>query len=151
VLSTGVCNYAPAIPAGASVVFTYVFNVTAQPGTVIKNCATLKNASDSNPANDKACIDVKVESGTSGSLIVTKKVKESVAMPFPLVQISRTVSCLPSGPNVTLNLADGGAQTVNNIPVGSTCTVTEERAAAIHIRRVPVWNGVHRHMLPDKL
>ncbi|MDX6446522.1 MAG: hypothetical protein QOH71_3596 [Blastocatellia bacterium] len=126
VLSTGVCNYAPAIPAGGSVVFTYVFNVTAQPGTVIKNCETLKNASDSNPANNKACIEEKVERGESGSLAVTKTVKNLWAMPFPVgTNFPITVSCLPSGPSVTLNLAAGGTQTVNNIPVGSTCTVTE--------------------------
>jgi uncharacterized repeat protein (TIGR01451 family)/fimbrial isopeptide formation D2 family protein len=126
VLLTGVCNYAPAIPPGGSVVFTYVFNVTAQPGTVIKNCATLKNASDSNQANDKACVPVKVEGGQSGSLTVTKTVNNLWAMPFPATtNFPITVSCSPSGPNVTLNLAAGGTQTVNNIPVGSTCTVTE--------------------------
>jgi uncharacterized repeat protein (TIGR01451 family) len=60
VLSTGVCNYAPAIPAGGSVVFTYVFNVTAQPGASFENCAKLKNSEDTNPTNNGMCVPLTV-------------------------------------------------------------------------------------------
>lgn len=70
-----VCTYPSVINAGASVSVTYTYNVTAQPGTVIKNCATLKNPDDSNPANDKACVDLKVDQGKSPDLTIKKQVQ----------------------------------------------------------------------------
>jgi hypothetical protein len=73
VLATGVCTYPPPIPAGASVLFTYVFQVNAQPGAVIENCATLKNSEDTNPMNDKKCISLDV-TGAKSDLTIKKGV-----------------------------------------------------------------------------
>jgi hypothetical protein len=73
VLSTGVCTYPPPIPAGAPVLFTYVFQVNAQPGAVIENCATLKNSEDTNPMNDKKCISLDV-TGAKSDLTIKKGV-----------------------------------------------------------------------------
>jgi uncharacterized repeat protein (TIGR01451 family) len=73
VLSTGVCNYAPAIPAGGSVVFTYIFKVTAQPGATLENCAKLKNSEDTNSANDSKCIPLTVTGTKSPDLAMEKK------------------------------------------------------------------------------
>jgi len=75
VLSTGVCNYAPAIPAGGSVVFIYVFNVTAQPGKSFENCAKLKNSEDTNPANNGACVPLTVSDSKLPDLTIQKKVQ----------------------------------------------------------------------------
>ena len=63
----------------------------------------------------------------TGSLIVTKTItSQSQLVPPSTAVFPTTVSCLPSGPNVNFNLsASAPSQTVNNIPVGSTCTVTE--------------------------
>ena len=62
----------------------------------------------------------------SGSLTVTKTVENLSPSPIPAdTTFPVTVSCLPSGPNVTLNLAAGRTQTLDKIPVGSKCTVTE--------------------------
>jgi hypothetical protein len=65
VLGTGTCNYPPVIPVGVTIVFTYVFNVNAQPGAVFENCASLKNSEDKNPANNGICVPVKVNSKTA--------------------------------------------------------------------------------------
>ncbi|MDX6500367.1 MAG: hypothetical protein QOG23_3627 [Blastocatellia bacterium] len=73
VLSTGVCNYAPAIPAGGSVVFTYVFKVTAQPGATLENCAKLKNSEDTNPTNDGTCVPLTTVSASQVPNIAIKK------------------------------------------------------------------------------
>lgn len=80
------------------------------------------------PAEIKSIADAKSagKCSATGSLTVNKIVTNLWATPFPAgTNFPVTVSCLPSGPNVTLNLAAGGTQTLNNIPVGSTCTVTE--------------------------
>jgi hypothetical protein len=55
-LATGLCTYPPFIPAGGTVVFNYVFKVNAKPGTIFKNCASLKNSEDTNAANDQDCV-----------------------------------------------------------------------------------------------
>jgi uncharacterized repeat protein (TIGR01451 family) len=74
VVATGVCSYLPGIPAGGSVVFTYVFNVTAQPGTSFENCAKLKNSEDQNPANNGTCVPLTV-SGSKSDLTIKKGVQ----------------------------------------------------------------------------
>lgn len=58
-LTTGLCTYPPYIPAGGTVVFKYVFKVNAQPGTTFKNCASVKNAEDTNGANNQDCVELK--------------------------------------------------------------------------------------------
>ncbi|HKO99586.1 MAG TPA: SdrD B-like domain-containing protein [Pyrinomonadaceae bacterium] len=93
VLSTGVCNYAPGIPAGGSVVFTYVFNVTAQPGTNFENCASLKNSEDQNPQNDGACVPLKVSGDKLPDLTIKKTVQcGGPAIPQGTCSVSFTIS-----------------------------------------------------------
>ena len=60
VLSTGVCTYPPGIPAGGTVVFTYVFQVNAQPGALMENCARLLPTEDTDPTNNSVCIPLQV-------------------------------------------------------------------------------------------
>lgn len=68
-----------------------------------------------------------INDGCSGSLTVTKQFVYQTTLPPPpgsVFQIS--VACQPSGPNTSFNLSGTlPTQTVSNIPVGSTCTVTE--------------------------
>jgi uncharacterized repeat protein (TIGR01451 family) len=73
VLGTGVCTYPPAISAGASVVFSYVFQVNAQPGANIENCARLIPTEDTDPTNNNVCIPLTVigiKSNSSTSMAV---------------------------------------------------------------------------------
>jgi len=56
-----VCTYPPAIMGGQTVSVTYNYNVTAAPGTFIKNCAGVNNNEDSDTTNNQACVDVKVD------------------------------------------------------------------------------------------
>lgn len=105
VLSTGVCNYAPAIPAGGSVVFTYVFNVTAQPGTKFENCAKLKNSEDQNSTNNGTCVPLTVSD-----------------IKLPDLTIQKKVQCggpaIPQGTcNVTLTIGNNGPGAFNGILV----------------------------------
>jgi uncharacterized repeat protein (TIGR01451 family) len=74
VLASGVCTYSPAIAVGASVMFVYVYNVTAQPGTVVANCASLETPGDLNPANNKACIKLDVIKSKLPDLTIQKSV-----------------------------------------------------------------------------
>ena len=55
-----ICTYPGTIPAGGSTSITLVFSVTAKPGTRIENCATLLNANDTNPANNRDCAVITV-------------------------------------------------------------------------------------------
>jgi uncharacterized repeat protein (TIGR01451 family) len=74
VVGSGVCTYPPAIPVGASVVFVYIYNVSAQPGTVVANCASLETSGDLNPANNKACIKLDVIGSKLPDLTIQKSV-----------------------------------------------------------------------------
>jgi uncharacterized repeat protein (TIGR01451 family) len=60
VVASGVCTYPPAILVNGTVVFTYIFKVTAQPGAIFENCARLQNSEDKNPANDGTCVPLTV-------------------------------------------------------------------------------------------
>jgi len=99
VLATGVCNYAPAIPAGGFVVFTYVFNVTAQPGTSFENCAKLKNSEDTNPTNNGTCVPLTV-SGSKTDLTIKKGV-QCIQTPVGIIcTIALTIS--NNGPGTSI-------------------------------------------------
>jgi uncharacterized repeat protein (TIGR01451 family) len=74
VIGTGVCTYSPAIPMGGSVTFVYLYNVSAHPGTVVENCASLETAGDTNPANNKACIKLDVIGSKLPDLTIEKSV-----------------------------------------------------------------------------
>jgi uncharacterized repeat protein (TIGR01451 family)/fimbrial isopeptide formation D2 family protein len=105
VVATGVCTYAPGIPAGGSVVFTYVFNVAAQPGAKLENCATLKNSEDQNPTNNSTCVPLTVSGSKLPDLIMQKKVQcGGPAIP-------------PGICNVTLTIGNNGPGAFNGILV----------------------------------
>lgn len=73
VVATGVCTYPPAIPAGSSVLFTYVFQVNTQPGAIIENCARLINSEDTDSTNNGKCIPLTV-TGSQPDLTIKKVV-----------------------------------------------------------------------------
>ena len=60
ILGNVICTYPGTIPAGGSTSITLVFTVNARPGTRIENCATLSNANDTNPANNRDCAVITV-------------------------------------------------------------------------------------------
>jgi len=60
ILGNVICTYPGTIPAGGSTSITLVFTVTAKHGTRIENCATLSNANDTNPANNRDCAVITV-------------------------------------------------------------------------------------------
>lgn len=72
VVGTGVCTYPPAIPVGGSVTFVYLYNVSAQGGTVVENCAHLETSADTNPGNNKACIKLDVIGSKLPDLTIQK-------------------------------------------------------------------------------
>jgi uncharacterized repeat protein (TIGR01451 family)/fimbrial isopeptide formation D2 family protein len=70
-----VCTYPQAILGGQTVSVTYNYNVNAAPGTVVENCAGVKNGEDSDTTNNEACVDVKVDEGKLPDLTIKKEVK----------------------------------------------------------------------------
>jgi uncharacterized repeat protein (TIGR01451 family)/fimbrial isopeptide formation D2 family protein len=128
VLSTGICNYAPAILAGGSVVFTYVFNVTAQPGTSFENCAKLKNSEDTNPTNNSTCVPLTVSDAK-----------------LPDLTIKKTVQCggpaIPQGTcNVTLTIGNNGPGAFNGILVIQDLVTPPPSPALSLIGSSPGWS-----------
>lgn len=131
VVATGVCTYAPGIPAGGSVVFTYVFNVTAQPGTSFENCAKVKNSEDQNQLNNGICIPLNVSGVKLPDLTIKKQVNCSGHPLQPICQITLTI--LNNGPgafNGILNVQDvvtpppsPGLSFSGPPPVGWSCTI----------------------------
>ncbi len=88
-------------------------------------------------------------------LIVSKVVNNTAGVPLlPGMTYQMNVSCTMPNPGGTpavlttasavVNVPAGGSQTVNNIPVGSTCTVTENNWA-----NLPVWS-LGNCKLPDR-
>ncbi len=80
VLSSGACTYPPGIPVNGTVMFTYVFKVTAQPGASFENCVGLQNAEDKNPANNGTCIPLTV-GGTGAPNTLTAKNARGGSLP----------------------------------------------------------------------
>ncbi|MGZ5484106.1 MAG: SdrD B-like domain-containing protein, partial [Pyrinomonadaceae bacterium] len=70
-----VCTYPQAIMGGQTVSVTYNYNVTASPGSVIKNCAGVKNNEDSDTTNNEACVEVKVDERKPPDLSIVKTAK----------------------------------------------------------------------------
>jgi hypothetical protein len=61
-----------------------------------------------------------------GSLIVDKTLTDNTPVPLPPGTLfPMTVTCGPTPFTATFNLTAPGSNTVNNIPVGDTCTVAE--------------------------
>jgi len=75
VVSSGICTYPGVIPT-SGIVFTYNFNLTAPPGTLLGNCAVLNNPGDTNPSNNKACFKTIVVNPPNNQpdLTISKKV-----------------------------------------------------------------------------
>jgi uncharacterized repeat protein (TIGR01451 family) len=149
-----VCTYPLPIPAGGSVSVTYTFNVTAPPGTVIENCATLSNQNDQNAANNRDCVQTDVvgqcdltirktvspnpvQSGQPVTVTLTvMNVGNGACGPDTVVQDpptsgltvpSQSVSVNPPGPVTwSCNISNNGLTCVSAsaIPAGYTATFT---------------------------
>ena len=57
---TVTCIYSGSLPAGSVSTITIRVNVTAKPGATLENCAEVINTNDTNPANNKHCIKIRV-------------------------------------------------------------------------------------------
>ena len=80
-----------------------------------------------------------VPGGRVGSLEVIKKVVDESPVPLPPgLTFQFTVSC----GGATFPLANNGSQTINNIPVGTSCTVSEATPTANVCPRgmTPIWS-----------
>ena len=86
-----------------------------------------------------------------GSLVVTKEVVNDSPIPLPSEVFPVTVTC---GGNVTnFNLVPGAPQTVNNIPLNTSCSVVEATtptmaANACPPRTTPTWTTAYQPTSP---
>ena len=105
-------------------------NITAtstlqRPYPPYTNCATVGATSgsgyeDTNAGNNESCVTV--TKPNLGVLEVRKKVQNETPLTLPPnLSFQFTVDC----GNASFSLSDGGSHTINNVPVGSSCTVTE--------------------------
>ena len=120
-------NLAGSLGTGAqltdSLVFTGVLTNHEKP---LENCATVSIPAsvgiDTNSSNDKACVtikDIKV-----GDLVVQKEAEYIGPILLPLQPYPIYFSCT-DGTSGTLNVTPGTPQTVNNLPYGTSCTLSE--------------------------
>jgi len=101
------------------------FDVTAPPPTVVGDCASVKNPNDTNPANNRACIEVPVEKPKAVCTItITKKTGPAASPPFPFT--------VTGPPTSSFTLTNGQSHTVtvpcaspSNPSVAASYTVTE--------------------------
>ncbi len=139
------CNAPPTIPAGGTLTCTYnggpitqgqvlsTIDIVARaigngPYPPITNCAIvgIKPGSDyvdSDPSNDQSCATV---TKPGGVFIVEKKVQNLTegnvtGWTYPITSTCGTPS--------SFSLPDGGTQTFNDIPFGSSCSVSENTGA----------------------
>lgn len=121
-------NLAGSLATGADLPTSInVYYTTTGPGP-FQNCATVAIGavigSDTNPKNDTACVTVTPKQ--VGSLIVTKTLTSLTPIPLPPGTLfPMTVTCGPPPLTASFSLTANGSYTVNNIPLGNTCTVTE--------------------------
>lgn len=131
VVATGVCTYPPGISVGQTVVFTYVFNVTAQPGTSFENCAKVKNSEDQNSSNNGICVPIKVSS-TKADLTMKKGVQCIQTPVGPICTIGLTMT--NNGPgafngflavqDVVTPAPSSGLSFNGPIPAGWSCSIS---------------------------
>jgi uncharacterized repeat protein (TIGR01451 family) len=142
------CNTPPAIPGGGQLVCTYT-GVGPTPGQVLQdifivamasgpppwppfqNCASVallpsSGLQDANPQDNTHCVTL----AKPGSLIVKKEIENNTPGTLPSnLLFDMTLSCQPSGntQHVWLYSAtDHREETVNFLPGGNTCAVTEQ-------------------------
>jgi uncharacterized repeat protein (TIGR01451 family) len=58
--NSAICTNSEPLAPGQGSLLVVTFDVTAPPPTVIKSCATVRNADDTNLANNKACVELLV-------------------------------------------------------------------------------------------
>jgi hypothetical protein len=56
------------VPPGPLPPITITVNVTAPPGSTLRNCAAVSNPNDTNPANDEACVTTSIPRKLSTTL-----------------------------------------------------------------------------------
>lgn len=143
-----VCTYLLPIPAGGSVSVTYTFAVTAPAGSTVENCVTLVNASDPNPANNRACAAIQVTGRPVGpalpvgqvDLALTKLLEGQLRTNQEAIYILRVT-------NVGTATASGPIQVVDTLPpslsfvaaagAGWTCSVLGQTVTCTHPGPLP--------------
>lgn len=120
-------NLAGSLGTGAQLTDSLVFSgVLTNHEKPLENCATVSIPAsvgvDTNSSNDKACVtikDIKV-----GDLVVQKEAEYIGPILLPLQPYPIYFSCT-DGSSGTLNVTPGTPQTVNNLPYGTSCTLSE--------------------------
>jgi uncharacterized repeat protein (TIGR01451 family) len=93
------CTYNLALAPGQSGLLLTTVNVTAPPGTSVKNCAGVKHPQDTNPANNEVCIGVPVAPPVERcDLAMRKSVSPNPATSGQPVTIALTVTNVGTGP-----------------------------------------------------
>ncbi len=141
------CTYGLATNAGDVLP---AINITAKangngPFPPFTNCAVVEFVPgsgyvDTNAGNNKSCVTV----SKPGPLIVKKTVTSETEIPLPAGTLFPiTVVCSPPSTTTSFNLTANGSYTVNDIPFGNTCTVSETLpplpANLCPKGTVPVW------------
>jgi uncharacterized repeat protein (TIGR01451 family) len=92
------CTYNLALAPGQSALLLTTVNVTAPPGTSVKNCAGVKHPQDTNPANNEVCIGVPVAPPVEKcDLAMRKSVSPNPATSGQPVTIALTVTNVGTG------------------------------------------------------
>ncbi len=120
-------------PVPSGVVTTISLSGTAtgpRPFPPFTNCAEVfpgASYQDSDPSNNKDCVTVE----KPGILIVKKQIDNQPGpVLFPPMTFPVTVTCGSTVTNLTL-ASNGTTQTVNNIPIGTSCTVVEDTSSIV--------------------
>jgi len=81
--NSAICTNSEPLSPGQGSLLVVTFDVTAPPPTVVKSCATVRNADDTNLANNKACVELEVAPS------------RSIDCRPPMVPNGRTCVCPP--------------------------------------------------------
>jgi len=119
------------VPPGPLPTITITGTVTAKPGSSVTNCATVNNANDTNPANNKDCIEVPVQPPTTKlpDLIIKKR----VSCPGPATAQGNKCT-------ITFTITNNGPGTFNGI-LKVQDVVTPSPSPGLSMATNPVgWN-----------
>jgi uncharacterized repeat protein (TIGR01451 family) len=104
--SSVTCSYNLPLAPGQTSMFLVSFIVTGPPPKVVENCASVKHPSDTNMANNRACLKVPVEKPKLPDLTIKKK------MSCPGPTTPQGTKC-----TITFTIANNGPGTFNGILV----------------------------------
>jgi len=142
------CIYPLPIPPGGSVSLAFVFQVTAPAGTVLENCATVSNPSDTNPQNNRACAKLEVTGRTVGpalpvgapDLAVQKLLDGELRTgqeAIYVIRVSNVGTATALGPIQVVDTLPAGLSFVSASGAGWTCTVLGQTVTCTHPGPLP--------------